>query len=168
MTIFHKHKFHKNVSKTSAPTMVAALLLSLMSCEIETSENGKLDGFWHLERIDSLNNNKIEDYSNKLIFWGIQMHLIETKDIDNNNINHLYLRFKQTTDSLYINKIYENHWHEDNYDDETAGDVPVSLPNNDTRHYGINAIPETFLKEELNGRRMVLRSKTLRMTFRRF
>ena len=30
------------------------LLMSLTSCEIETSENGDLDGYWHLEQVDTL------------------------------------------------------------------------------------------------------------------
>ena len=86
----------------------------------------------------------------------------------NNSINHLYLRFEQTSDSLYINKVYENHWHEDNPNDEVGGDVPVEVANDETCHYGINNIPEGFLKERLDGSKMILRSKMLRLTFRRF
>ena len=69
---------------------------------------------------------------------------------------------------LYINKVYENHWHEDNPNDEVGGDVPVEVANDETRHYGINNIPEGFLKERLDGSKMVLKSKMLRLTFRRF
>lgn len=169
MITINKHKV-KNNSLTNIFTaaIIAMLLMSLYSCEIETSDNGKLDGFWHLERVDSLNNGKTADYSNKKIFWGVQLRLIETTDHDNNAINSLYLRFKQTADSIYINNVYENHWHEDNNYSDIGGDIPVVAPNNDTRHYGINAIPEGFLKERLDGSKMVLRSNTLRMTFRRF
>ena len=123
-----------SLTKLFVTTVVVAFLMSLASCEIETSDNGELDGFWHLERIDSLENGKTE----------------------------------QTSDSLYINKVYENHWHEDNPNDEVGGDVPVEVANDETRHYGINNIPEGFLKERLDGSKMILRSKMLRLTFRRF
>lgn len=157
-----------SLTKLFVTTVVAALLMSLASCEIETSDNGELDGFWHLERIDSLENGKTVDCSNQLIFWGVQLRLIEAKDMGNNSINHLYLRFEQTSDCLYINKVYENHWHEDNPNAEVGGDVPVEVANDETRHYGINNIPEGFLKERLDGSKMVLKSKMLRLTFRRF
>ena len=49
-----------------------------------------------------------------------------------------------------------------------GGDIPVGEVNDDLRFYGINALPEGFAKERLDGSRMVLRSKTLRLTFRRF
>ena len=32
----------------------AVLVFTLSSCEIETSQNGDLDGFWHLEQVDTL------------------------------------------------------------------------------------------------------------------
>ena len=35
---------------------VAISMFAFSSCELESSDNGKLDGFWHLESIDSLEN----------------------------------------------------------------------------------------------------------------
>ena len=37
-------------------TIIAAWLTAVLSasCEIETSDNGDLDGFWHLERVDTI------------------------------------------------------------------------------------------------------------------
>lgn len=37
---------------------VAISMFAFSSCELESSDNGKLDGFWHLESIDSLENGK--------------------------------------------------------------------------------------------------------------
>lgn len=148
--------------------MVTAVLV-LVSCDIETSDNGKLDGFWHLERVDTLDSGGAWDCSNEQIFWGVQMHLIEAKDFGHTDtIQRLYFRFRQTGDSLIINNVYENHWHEDNPDTNVGGDVPVETPNEHTRHYGINNIPEGFAKERLDGSRMVLKSNELRLTFRKF
>lgn len=165
-----KHKeYIGNSAKLFMTAMIGALFMSLTSCEIETSDNGKLDGFWHLERVDTLANGRSADYSEKLIFWGVQLRLIEAKDLGNiTTTKSLYFQFKQTSDSLYINKVYENRWHEDNPNEEVGGDIPVVAPNGDTQRYGINDVPEGFLKERLDGSKMVLKSKTLRMTFRRF
>ncbi len=34
--------------------LIAAISLVLSSCTLETSDNGDFDGFWHLERVDTL------------------------------------------------------------------------------------------------------------------
>ena len=34
--------------------MVPMLSLTLGGCSIEMSDNGELDGYWHLERVDTL------------------------------------------------------------------------------------------------------------------
>lgn len=143
-------------------------LLALASCEIESSDNGSLDGFWHLERIDTLATGRSGDYSARRIFWGAQLRLISVYDADDGTVGSFYLRFRQTADSLVVTQVYDNHWHEDNQTDGIGGDIPVTEPNDSLRHFGINDIPEGFAKERLDGRRMVLRSRTLRLTLRRF
>ena len=150
--------------------LIAAIMtiLSLASCTIETSDNGKLDAYWHLERIDTLATSGSADYSQKRIFWGAQLRLIAINDIDDGDVQKYYARFEQTGDSLKLTKIYENHWHEDNPNSNVGGDIPVETVGDDLRHYGINELPEGFAKERLDQSHMVLRSKTLRLTFRRF
>ena len=39
-------------------TSLLALLLLLTSCTIEFSDNGKLDGFWQLRAVDTLENER--------------------------------------------------------------------------------------------------------------
>ena len=43
--------------------------------------------------------------------------------------------------------------------DELSGDL---------QHYGINALPEGFKKEALSGSKMILKSKTVRLKFKKF
>ena len=143
-------------------------IVALVSCDIEASDNGKLDGFWHLERVDTLATGGHRDCSNDYIFWGTQLRLISVTDTNTDDFGKFYLRFVQTTDSLYIKNVYENHWHEDSSIDDVGGDIPVPAVNDNVRHFGINAIPEGFAKERLDGKWMVLRSSMLRLTFRRF
>ena len=59
---------------------------------------------------------------------------------------------------------YKNNWHQDV---ENGGDHPIDDPTQ-LAPYGINNLEEEFVKEKLDGGQMILRSKTLRLKFKRF
>lgn len=141
---------------------VAISMFAFSSCELESSDNGKLDGFWHLESIDSLENGKTVDMSKLHVFWGIEYKLIAATQYDNNT-ERMFFRFEQTSDSLKITQAFINHGHQDN-----GSDIPLTEVTNDLRYYGINNLPEGFAKEALSGSKMILRSKTLRLKFKKF
>lgn len=145
-----------------------ATTLMLASCNVETSDNGPLDGFWHLERVDTLATGGTTDYSSGYVFWGVQKDLIYIKDSSNSSVGAYYLRFSQTQDSLHITKIYLDHGHEDNPYHEQGGDIPVEAIDINLRFFGLNALPEHFKKEAINGNRMILSTKKLRLKFKKF
>ena len=145
-----------------------ATTLMLASCNIETSDNGPLDGFWHLEQVDTLATGGTTDYSSGYVFWGVQKDLIYIKDSSNSSVGAYYLRFNQTQDSLHITKIYLDHGHEDNPYHEQGGDIPVEAIDRNLRFFGLNALPEHFKKEAINGNRMILSTKKLRLKFKKF
>ena len=147
---------------------VLATPLLLVSCNVETSDNGPLDGFWHLERIDTLATGGTTDYHKGYVFWGVQKDLMYIKDSSNGSVGAYYLRFNQTHDSLHITKIYLDHGHEDNPNHEQGGDIPVEAIDNNLRQLGINALPEHFNKEALNANRMILSTEKLRLKFKKF
>ena len=143
------------------------LLMSLTSCEIETSENGNLDGYWHLEQVDTLATGGVCDYRNQRVFWGIQHKLISVSDFDTfGSWLGYYFRFNQTGDSLILSKPYKNNWHQDNGD--FGGDIPLTDINDTVRRCGINNLVEPFYKEKLSGSKMILRTKDLRLNFKKF
>ena len=147
-------------------TIIATLaIVSLASCEIETSDNGDFDGFWHLERVDTLATGGTCDLSKKRVFWGVQYKLISVYDTDKEGTFGYYLRFTQTRDKIVTKSPYKNIWYQDNGQD--GGDIPVDDPTQ-LAPYGINNLEEEFVKEKLNGGQMILRSKTLRLKFKRF
>lgn len=147
-------------------TIIATLaIVSLASCEIETSDNGDFDGFWHLERVDTLATGGTCDLSKKRVFWGVQYKLISVYDTDKEGTFGYYLRFTQTRDKIVTKSPYKNNWHQDNGED--GGDIPVDDPTQ-LAPYGINNLEEEFVKEKLNGGQMILSSKTLRLKFKRF
>lgn len=145
-----------------------ATTLMLASCNIETSNNGPLDGFWHLEQVDTLATGGTTDYSSGYVFWGVQKDLIYIKDSSNSSVGAYYLRFNQTQDSLHITKIYLDHGHEDNPNHEQGGDIPVEAIDRNLRFFGLNALPEHFKKEAINGNRMILSTEKLRLKFKKF
>lgn len=146
-------------------TILATIALTtLASCEIETSDNGDFDGFWHLERVDTLATGGTTDLSKKRVFWGVQYKLISVYDIDKEGTFGYYLRFKQTRDQIVTHTPYKNNWHQDV---ENGGDHPIDDPTQ-LAPYGINNLEEEFVKEKLDGGQMILRSKTLRLKFKRF
>lgn len=55
---------------------LAVMMLTLSSCEVETSQNGDLDGFWHLEQVDTLATGGTCYFADKRVFWGCQYKLI--------------------------------------------------------------------------------------------
>lgn len=145
--------------------LIGIFLMVFSSCEMETSKNGNLDGYWHLESIDTLENGKICDFSSRKVFWGIEHKLILIKDLEVGPFDGFYMRFDQTGDSLLIPKAYRKNQNYGEGDD----DAPISADDMENlRKYGINNLPEGFAKEALSGSKMILRSKTLRLKFKKF
>ena len=143
---------------------LAVMMLTLSSCEVETSQNGDLDGFWHLELVDTLATGGTCNFADKRVFWGCQYKLIQVADYDYfGDGRGFYLRFEQTSDSLLITSVYRNKWHED-----YGGDVLLTEMNDSLRSCGINHLNEHFAKEVMTGGKMQLKSKTLRLRFRKF
>ncbi len=136
---------------------------SVTSCTVESSDNGKFDGFWHLERVDTLATGGVADYSNQRVFWGVQHKLISIKDYDTESF---YCRFQQTSDSLIMSSPYINHWHQDQGDD--GGDIPMKEISDNLRRCGINHMEEHFYKVRLTGEDMTLANKEYRLRFRKF
>ena len=143
----------------------ATMIAAMTSCTIETSDNGNFDGFWHLEQVDTLATGNTLDMSGKRVFWGVQYKLISVRDTDKEGIHGYYLRYRQTGDSIITSTPYKDNWHEDKGDN--GGDHPIDDPTL-LAPYGINNLEEGFAKEKLTGGRMVLRSKTLRLHFKKF
>lgn len=141
------------------------LIISFASCELETSDNGNLDGFWHLIRIDTLSTGGSSDLSKVRRFWAVQHKLINMRDADQDALG-VYCRFDHKGDSLHIYQPYFNHWHQDQGDD--GGDIPISEEQSDTlKMYGLSGLSTWFKIDQLTGSRMILTSKDKRLFFKK-
>lgn len=132
-----------------------ALLLS--GCNLETSDNGDLDGYWHLVRVDSLATGQYADLSETRVFWGFQVRLLQAIDHDHDTSHYGYLfRFEHKGQTL---RIYDSHKH-----DRANGDILVEDVGEITS-LGINSLDDHFHVEQLSSDRMVLRDDVLRLWF---
>lgn len=145
---------------------ITSMASMLTSCELESSDNGDLDGFWHLESIDTLSTGGTCDYSQQRVFWGVQHKLISITHYELLGNRGYYARFLQTGDSLVLTKFYKNHWHQDYGTD--GGDIPLTEMSDTLRQCGINHLEEHFHKDALSGSKMVLSNKEFRLRFTKF
>ena len=154
-----KKKRYKRISQYLIFSLSAFLVFSFTSCELETSGNGDLDGFWHLVQVDTLQTGGVNDTSKELFFWSFQVNLLEFSDrsyqipIFMARFNHENGQLKVTQPCLY---------------NRDEGNEMVTEENvKDISPYGLNALEETFRVEELSGSRMTLSNGTLRLYFKK-
>ena len=149
----------KRISQYLIFSISAFLVFSFTSCELETSGNGDLDGFWHLVQVDTLQTGGVKDTSKDLFFWSFQVNLLEFSDrsyqipIFMARFNHDNGQLKVTQPCLY---------------NRDEGNEMVTEENvKDISPYGLNALEEIFRVEELSGSRMTLSNGTLRLYFKK-
>ncbi len=128
-------------------------LLLLVSCDIESSDNGKLDGFWLLNQVDSLSKGTTLDYSSQRIFWSFQYDLLQLSNLNDNTIIY---RFVRNSNQLNLNNPCMF--------DRALGDTLVT-DMGVLRPYGVNSLNETFNIVDLSSSNMVLESPVLRLHF---
>ena len=154
-----KKNRYKRISQYLIFSISAFLIFSFTSCELETSGNGDLDGFWHLVQVDTLQTGGVNDTSKDLFFWSFQVNLLEFSDrsyhipIYMARFNHENGQLKVTQPCLY---------------NREEGNEMVTEENvKDISPYGLNALEEIFRVEELSGSRMTLSNGTLRLYFKK-
>ena len=131
--------------------IATTLIAGLTSCDIEHIDNGKLDGLWKLQALDSLSNQVTVDMSRSNLSYAIQGNLLQ--------LGRVYFRFDHQGDSLILHDPYVNSFDVS----ETLIDISLVTP------FGINNIPrEAFYVDELSRSKMVLRSEFLRLHFEKY
>ncbi|MFC2371000.1 lipocalin-like domain-containing protein [Segatella oris] len=138
-------------------TFLFAAFLLLTSCEIEFSNNGKLDGFWQLIAVDTLATQHTSDLKTSGRTWAFQGRLLEMRDTKG-GYSDLYFSFEHRGDSLFLDSPYLS--------DRDADDIKITDVNI-VRPYGVNGLKEGFEIESLSNNKLILRSKTLRLMLRK-
>ena len=146
--------------------LLGCLSLSMTSCDLETSDNGELDGLWQLASVDTLATDGHTDLRERNVCWAVQGKLLELKRAD---IWYI-CKFSNENGFLTLGTLH--------FVERDAGDPEVVDDNSDElddkyklealRPYGINALEESFRIEKLNSSTMVLESTLLRLNFRKY
>lgn len=147
------------IVKRVLPFYLLTFLLFFSSCTLETSNNGKLDGFWQLTRLDTISTGGVADMREKNAFWAVQMHLLELKHPSGNTRHNVLFRFEQKGDSLILYDPYVSNREESDYKITD----PVDL-----YEFGIYHLREAFFIGRLNSNYMDLQSDRFRFHFRKY
>lgn len=138
------------------------LCAALVSCELETSGNGKLDGYWQMSQVDTLATGRSADTREALVYWGIQHKLLQIRFSENGGLflgEGLMFRFEKADNKLTLSSPVIHHLYET---DEPVDDPEFLNP------FGIYSLEEVFDIEELNDKEMVLINDVLRLHFRKY
>jgi len=139
----------------------------LSSCGMaEVSDNGDLDGFWHMERVDTLKTGGVCLLDDNRRFWGIQYELLNFRDTDR-GVDNLFMRFSHEKGVLRLYRPYANKWGGE-AGHEVVNDWPIQDDFSSLEPFGIHDAEEYFEVETLTHSKMVLKSSSLRLYFKKF
>ena len=134
-------------------------LLMLAACDIHTSNNGDLDGYWQLRSVDTLSTGGTCDMRDSLIFWSFQDKLMHMRDNYHERIRKVFMRFNITGNVMTLTDPI--------IDLRDSSDIVLT----DTTllwHYGIHDVPETLKVVNLNSSTMILENRVLRLNLRKY
>lgn len=137
---------------------IFAFLLLLTACDIHTSDNGDLDGYWQLRSVDTLSNGAVCDMRDSMKFWSFHASLLHLRD-NKEEIKNVFMRFLIADKTMTLS--------EPIIDIRDSSDM-VLTDHTMLRHYGIHRVPETLRIITLNSSTMILENDVLRLNFRKY
>lgn len=138
-------------------TLLAVAGGAMTSCELETSGNGELDGFWQMTRLDTLATGGSCDMRLTQRYWSVQARLLQVSDLSYEHDSYLF-RFEHEGDELRLSDPFVV--------DHAAGDVRLEEAEC-LQPYGMYSLSTSFCIEQLDGEMMVLRSDRVRVWMER-
>ena len=138
-------------------SILFAFMFCLSACELEMSHNGKLDGWWLLTAVDTLQTGGHANVEAQQCTWAFQGRLLELRDVPGQRGDYL-LSFARHGDDLLLSHPYLSA--------RDSGDIAVQTPQ-PLHPYGIQALSEQFSIITIDRRHMVLTSASLRLYFRK-
>lgn len=141
--------------------LIISVISLMTACHMESSENGHLDGFWHLVRVDTLTTEGIiggtSDLHQDYFFWAFQFQLLSVRNTQKSPEEY-FLRFQRQGDELVLSHPFQYVLQ--------GKDAPVE--NIDLlRPFGINDQEERFRIVHLSSRRMTLKNHFLVLTMQK-
>lgn len=122
--------------------------------------NGDLDGMWHLRTVENLTDNTSTPVKEQCVYYSIQQNLITVKRLNDNSSPNQYKqhigRFIHTGDSLILHsfRIFQN---------EGIEAQPEALA-----PFYLDGTTSRYAVKKLDADKMILRSKSRELTFKKF
>ena len=140
---------------------ILTLCMLIVSCELETSGNKELDGYWQMNQVDTLSTGGVADTREAMVFWGVQGKLLQIRFPESGSFlgEGLLFRFNKDDKNLTLSSPVIHHLYET---DEPIEDVEILKP------FGIFNLEDVFTIETLDDKEMVLTNNLLRLHFRRY
>ena len=143
--------------------LIIAACFSLVSCDIETLDNGDLDGLWQLRTIEKIKTSEQTDGRQDAVRWSFQADLLMIAAETNLPFYEIICRFKHEGQTLQVSDPhFSGRFNADVNDDPSVSD-PADL-----KIYGLYKLNETFKVEKLKGDNMVLESDSVRLHFKKY
>jgi hypothetical protein len=139
---------------------IIGVTMALTGCDLEHSENGKLDGLWQLRAVDTLATGGTADMRSSQRVWGVQGTFIQMRLVTSGEFtDNIVCRFNHEGSTLQLTNPYIVNRDEG---DVRVNDVKLLQP------FGMSHLEETFKVLELSDARLTLESDLLRLHFRRY
>jgi hypothetical protein len=149
---------NKLIHNISLVFVSVVMLFSVASCQLESPHNDKLDGYWHIEQIDSISKGIHVDKRESRVTWAVQARLLQIRDYDSDVRSIYTCHFVYEDQTLTLTDAY--------YDDRTIGDTLIT-DFTQIEPYGVRTIPVSYTIEQLSSERMILSDGTIRIYFRK-
>ena len=139
--------------------IIIGMGLLLSACDMESSDNGDLDGFWQMtSKTDKYAKCGAVDMRDSGITWSFQGKLLELRDV-NDRQKDIIMNFEHSGAQL---RVYNPYYVERDSDDIRITDPMTLLP------YGVSNVDEKYNVVELDGDEMMLESERFLLKFRKY
>ena len=138
---------------------IIGVMLLMVGCDVESSDNGNLDGFWQMtSKTDKYAKCGAVDMRDSGLTWSFQGKLLELRDV-NDRQKDIVLSFEHDRNTL---RVYNPYIVERDSDDIKVSDPMLLLP------YGIFSLDEKCNVVELKSDKMVLENERFLLKFRKY
>lgn len=138
-------------------SLLILLGMSMISCEVNTSDNGPLDGLWQVTQIELQNGCSGKGMRTLPMYWAFQGNLMEIRQKTDGG--GIFFRFANISKTLSLYEPVKNL--------RDSGDIKITDPI-DLHQYGIYHMKENLRILHLSDESMILQSDSIQFTFRKY
>ncbi len=157
-------KYKQFLVHCSSYIVLCSLFILLMSCELETSDNGNLDGMWQLYAADTLRTpdgtpGGSADMRQSGKVWAFQGRIMMLRQSD--GFHHMEVICKFEHEGQWL-RVYDPHFSNREIDDPRIDDPETLFP------YGLHALDNRLQVQTLSKNWLEVQTDELRLKFRKY